>query len=168
MHRMTRLFISRIQRSFAHFNSPDIPTIFGETVEHVSDSYAGCLELAATNNTLAAFNQNTFQVSAYSLPTLCSLQLCVQYYALDAYARDIAAPHDGCAISPEEAMATMSAATVSSVDAGPTSAAATAEPSVDIPAVGAAGACHTHAVSCLSSLCSFADLFGQDGVEHGC
>ncbi|TNY23476.1 putative peptidase family-domain-containing protein [Rhodotorula diobovata] len=56
-----------------------IPSVTYNHVEHAADTYPDVLALAASNSSLAAYNQATFQL-----------------YALDAYAQDVAFPPSGC------------------------------------------------------------------------
>ncbi|SCV73681.1 BQ2448_6111 [Microbotryum intermedium] len=53
-----------------------------------AEDYVESLELASTNNSLAAFNSDT-----------------LQFFALDAYARDVAYAPNGCTVSMDQAMA---------------------------------------------------------------
>lgn len=84
-----------------------VPVISDETVSHYADSYSECTELAYHNATWAPFNTHT-----------------LQYFALEAYANEVAAPGQGCTgePTPEEDDHSGSSATTS-----------------------APAACHTHA-----------------------
>ncbi|ORY67941.1 putative peptidase family-domain-containing protein [Leucosporidium creatinivorum] len=98
-----------------------IPSITYHHVGHHADTYPGVLELASNNDTNAAFNQNTFQ-----------------YYAIDAYARDVAYPPHGCvganATLPVEDHDHDHASTSSALPSATATATSTA-----------AESCHTHA-----------------------
>ncbi|GAA6010645.1 hypothetical protein JCM10207_007782 [Rhodosporidiobolus poonsookiae] len=103
-----------------------VPSVTYNHVGHASDSYAGALALAAANDTLAGFNQNTFQ-----------------YYAIDAYARDVAHPPNGCTVADEDIPAEEEG---HDHGAASTSASATATATEAATATSsAAESCHTHA-----------------------
>ncbi|BGP39778.1 Prenylated Rab acceptor protein 1 [Rhodotorula kratochvilovae] len=109
-----------------------IPSITYNKVEHAADTYPGVLELAASNNSAAAYNQATFQL-----------------YAIDAYAQDVAYPPNGCVgaeahIPTEEDSHDHGAATSSTAAA---SATVPAEVTVGAASAtsSAAESCHTHA-----------------------
>ncbi|GAA5970036.1 hypothetical protein JCM11641_000243 [Rhodosporidiobolus odoratus] len=124
-----------------------IPAITNRHVVHAADTYADVLALAASNDTLAGFNQATFQL-----------------YALDAYARDVAFPPHGCVGTDEEIAAasgdshgaiTTSSASPNSPDVHSTESAATTTgssaavaeataPGQTSATASAAESCHTH------------------------
>ncbi|KAL2151194.1 hypothetical protein VTH82DRAFT_6292 [Thermothelomyces myriococcoides] len=62
-----------------------VPKISEGVVEHYAEDYEGVLELAATDPARAAIDSNT-----------------LQYFAIDVYAYDIAAPGKGCTGKPEK------------------------------------------------------------------
>ncbi|KDE06854.1 hypothetical protein MVLG_02890 [Microbotryum lychnidis-dioicae p1A1 Lamole] len=70
-----------------------VPSVTFGHVDHTAEGYAESLRLASTNNSLAAFNSDTFQ-----------------FFALDAYARDVAFAPNGCTVSMEQAKAEEAAA----------------------------------------------------------
>ncbi|GAA5917928.1 hypothetical protein JCM5296_007000 [Sporobolomyces johnsonii] len=59
-----------------------IPSITYGHIEHAADSLGGVLELAANNDSMTVWNQNTYQ-----------------FYALDAYAYDVVWPGKSCVTS---------------------------------------------------------------------
>ncbi|PKS13136.1 hypothetical protein jhhlp_000478 [Lomentospora prolificans] len=62
-----------------------VPQISEDIVEHFAGDYAEVLELAKTDPSKSAIDSNA-----------------LQYFAIDAYAYDIAAPGEGCTGEPEE------------------------------------------------------------------
>jgi len=76
------------------------------TVFHYADSYSQCVALAKESPELAVRNAHT-----------------LQYFALDVYAYDIAAPGQGCTGEPVEEEETEAAATAPSASASATSSA---------------------------------------------
>ncbi|KAK4052491.1 Prenylated Rab acceptor protein 1 [Microbotryomycetes sp. JL201] len=120
-----------------------ISAITYNKVHHAADSYPDVIALAASNSSETVFNQNTFQ-----------------FFALDAYARDVAYPPNGC-IAADALTATTddghghsSSATSASVSASATATATstidTAQSQAATTTKTAANACHTH----------------EDGVVH--
>ncbi|GAA5939420.1 hypothetical protein JCM3775_001705 [Rhodotorula graminis] len=108
-----------------------IPSIVYHHVEHAADSYPDVLALAASNSSLTVYNQATFQL-----------------YALDAYARDVAFPPNGCVGA--EAHLAADDGDAHSHGAASSSAASSATVPAEVT-VGeasatatAAGSCHTH------------------------
>ncbi|KAK4057023.1 Prenylated Rab acceptor protein 1 [Microbotryomycetes sp. JL221] len=116
-----------------------IPSIHYDHVHHFADSYPDVLALAASNSTDTVYNQNSFQ-----------------FYAIDAYARDVAYPPNGCVAKN---------ATESTTDSGhshgssshsasstilPSSTVNTIESQVASKTAAASSPCHTH----------------EDGVVH--
>ena len=79
-----------------------VPQISEGRVEHYAEDYAGLLELAETNSTWSGYDSDT-----------------LQYFALDVYAYDIAAPGEGCTGEPEEESAEAPAPATSSAAAAP-------------------------------------------------
>ncbi|GAA5832825.1 hypothetical protein JCM11251_005778 [Rhodosporidiobolus azoricus] len=106
-----------------------IPSITYDHVHHAADTYPGILALAASNDTQAGANQNTFQA-----------------YAIDAYARDVAYPPNGCVgeHAHEETEAADSHGSASSTSAS-ASATVTSAPTSSPSSSAAANECHTHA-----------------------
>ncbi|SCZ88486.1 BZ3500_MvSof-1268-A1-R1_Chr10-2g02975 [Microbotryum saponariae] len=70
-----------------------VPSVTFGHVVHTAEGYVESLKLASTNNSLAAFNSDT-----------------LQFFALDAYARDVASAPKGCTVSMEQAKAEEAAA----------------------------------------------------------
>lgn len=62
-----------------------VPTVSEEIVEHYAGEYPEVLELAKTNSSYSGIDSNT-----------------LQYFAIDVWAYDIAAPGVGCTGEPEE------------------------------------------------------------------
>ncbi|GAA5850218.1 hypothetical protein JCM9279_003569 [Rhodotorula babjevae] len=119
-----------------------IPSIVYHHVEHAADSYPDVLAIAASNSTLTVYNQATFQL-----------------YALDAYARDVAFPPNGCvgasAHIPTDddshshgAASSSASASASASGSSATAASATVPAEVTIgggsATATAAQSCHTH------------------------
>ena len=100
-----------------------IPKIGEGIVEHYAEDYESVIELAQTESELSVRDSNT-----------------LQYFALEAYAYDVAVPGEGCA---GKVAATSAAASASSAEAtGTPSPTESEKPS----ATSAAPAeCHTHA-----------------------
>jgi hypothetical protein len=88
-----------------------VPAISEGIVEHYAEDYAGVLELAETNSTYAVRDTDA-----------------LQYFAIDAWAYDIANPGVGCTGELEEVVssATAAAATPTATPAATTAAAAAA------------------------------------------
>ena len=82
------------------------------TVFHYADTYQECLELATESPEYAVRNAHT-----------------LQYFALDVYAYDIAAPGQGCTGEPVEEEETETAATASSASVSATSSASSSSTS---------------------------------------
>lgn len=103
-----------------------LPSVSEGIIDHISDGYINTLELATgVNYTEAARNSAS-----------------LQYFALEAYAYDIAVPGEGCVGKPVEDEPVSSAATASATTA------IAAPVKTDAPAQGKE--CHTH----------------DDGTEH--
>lgn len=62
-----------------------LPAISEEVVDHFAEDYAGLLELAQEDPEKSAIDSDT-----------------LQYFAIDVYAYDIAAPGEGCSGEVEE------------------------------------------------------------------
>ncbi|GAA6051335.1 hypothetical protein JCM3770_004489 [Rhodotorula araucariae] len=107
-----------------------IPSITYGKVEHAADTFAGVLELAASNNSVAAYNQATFQL-----------------YAIDAYAQDIAYPPTGCVGVEAHNPTTREDSHVEGASSATASATVSAEVTTDLATAtgSAAASCHTHA-----------------------
>jgi hypothetical protein len=82
------------------------------SVFHYADSYLQCLELAKESPEYAVRNAHT-----------------LQYFALDVYAYDIAAPGQGCTGEPAEEEESETVATASSASASATSSASSSSTS---------------------------------------
>lgn len=121
-----------------------VPSITYNHIDHAADSLGGVLELAAKNDSMAVWNQNTYQ-----------------FYALDAYAYDVVWPGKSCVTAnPPQEEGTHSApvAVTSTVTVSISEPTATAEAVEDdhaghdhaaeetaTPTATAAEHCHTHA-----------------------
>ncbi|KAK7980294.1 hypothetical protein PG989_012751 [Apiospora arundinis] len=107
-----------------------MPSVGEGVAEHFADSYAECLELAKTKPTEAVRNSHT-----------------LQYFALDAYAFDVALPNEGCTgkapkkdDKKEEGKGGHGAASTAPPTAPPTATTSSAPSSTK----DAATECHTH------------------------
>lgn len=107
-----------------------IPKVGEGIVEHYAEDYESVIELAQTEPELSVRDSDT-----------------LQYFALEAYAYDVAVPGEGCA---GKATTTSAEASMSSAEASVSSAEATGAPSPTVtekPSVTSAAPaeCHTHA-----------------------
>ncbi|KAM0790576.1 hypothetical protein ACM66B_004443 [Microbotryomycetes sp. NB124-2] len=104
-----------------------IPSITYDHVHHAADTYPDVIALAASNSSETVYNQNSFQ-----------------YYAIDAYARDVAYPPNGCVANDASSSSAASGATATATST------VAAQSQVASTTASAAEACHTH----------------EDGVVH--